>query len=114
MAVATTSKQAYSSLKKMGEKQRAVHEALGEMGVACNQDIADHLGWTINRVTGRMNELRTMGYVELHGIKVNQFGNNVKTWRVCDPETNKRINDIKEEADAERRTTSSAVSWLYD
>ena len=33
----------------------------------CDRDIADQLGWTINRVTGRRGELENLGLIESVG-----------------------------------------------
>jgi len=99
MAVATTSKKAYRELKDLGEKQRQVFDALGELGIASNQDIAEYLGWPINRVTGRCKELRDYKFVDVHGMKQTRIGTTVKTYHCVDP------NDKK---------LHKAVSWLYD
>ena len=95
MIVATTSKTAYRALKDLGDKQRTVHETLDELGVASNQDIAYSLGGPINRVTGRMSELRDYGHVKVHGLKQGKFGSPVKTWCVSDPNDKKLIDIFK-------------------
>lgn len=114
--VAQTSIEAYRSLKGLGEKQRIVHEALGELGVASNQDVADALGWPINRVTGRMKELRDYGFVAVHGLKTNQYGNSVKTWCVVDPNDKKLIDITSDPADdiKPEKWVPSATPWMSD
>lgn len=123
MTVATTSKEAYQKLKKLGDKQQQVLDALGDLGIASNQDIAEALGWSINRVTGRMKELRDYGYVAVHGLKTNQFGNSVKTWCVTDPYAQKQIDLVRdpiEEIKLDKwgedgeRWTPEAVPWMAD
>lgn len=87
--ISHTSREAYGSIsKKLGEKQQIVLEALGELGVANNRGIASQLGWEINRVTGRMNELRKLGRVELAHTSVSETGVKNKYWRVSDPNEN--------------------------
>ena len=90
MTVAATSQQAYQSIKeKLGEKQIIVFEALKVLGEASNEEIADHLGWPINRVTGRMTELRNFDMVAVVGVTKNKSGFTAKLWAPCD------INDKK-------------------
>jgi len=99
MTVAETSRLAYDSIKKLGDKQEAVRDAIAELGVANNKQIAQHLGWEINRITGRVNELVRMGYVTLERIDVSSEGRKVKFWSVSEPQ------EVK---------PARAVSWLYD
>ena len=48
----------------LGERQRQVLTALGDQSLT-NNELAHALGWEINRVTPRMNELVKLGKVEL-------------------------------------------------
>ena len=112
MPVAETSRQAYKSLKDLGDKQRQVLDTLGELGIASDQDIAEALGWEINRVTGRRNELVKFNLVKQHGVKTNQYGNKAKTWCVTDPYAQRKIDTIKQEEKEAWRP--QAVSWLAD
>lgn len=65
MGVRSTSRQAYDSiLDTLGDRQRAVYNAIARMGIACNLDIAYELQVPINRITPRTNELVTAGIVE--------------------------------------------------
>lgn len=90
MTVAETSLEAYQSIKeKLGTKQTIVYEALKTLGRASNEEIADYLGWPINRVTGRMTELRNFDMVAVAGITRNKSGFSAKLWAPCD------INDKK-------------------
>ena len=59
-----TSISAYRTLKNMGAKQTIVYNVIQNSGPVCNAQIADRLGWEINRVTGRVKELREMKRVE--------------------------------------------------
>ena len=112
MAVSDTSRQAYAKIK-LGDKQAQVHQALGELGVASNQDIADYLGWPINHVTGRCKELRDYGMVAVHGLKVGKSGNQVKTWCVIDP-NDKNLIDITSDPADDIKWAPEAVGWLND
>lgn len=49
----------------LGERQRIVYEVLKTGDNFTNQEVADHLGFQINTVTPRMNELVKMGVVQL-------------------------------------------------
>ena len=116
MAVTRTSREAYYKVK-LGKNQQIVLDTLGDLGIASNQDIADKLGWSINRVTGRMKELRDDGYVAVHGVKRNKFGNNVKTWCVHNPNDDP-VDLYDDTLDAEKWTAvqqqDKAIGWLYD
>ncbi len=48
----------------LGDRQEKVFSLLQEHRALCNQQIAKLLGWEINRVTPRVQELRDMGLVE--------------------------------------------------
>lgn len=112
--ITETSREAFKKLRDLGEKQQQVHGTLGELGVASNQDVANKLGWPINRVTGRMKELRDYGFVVVHGLKVNEFGNSVKTWCVSDPYAQKKIDLAKDVADEIEPKKYEAVRWQDD
>jgi len=64
-----------------------VYEAIGEMGLATNEQISEYLDWPINRVTGRVTELHRFGMVDVEGISKNKSGFSAKQWAV------KNIND---------------------
>lgn len=58
MTVQETSREAYSTLQPgLGEAQARVLDAFRVLGPSCNQEVANYLGWSINRVTGRVREL---------------------------------------------------------
>ena len=53
---------AYDSIKdELGDKQQKVLETVMTLGMATNRMISKSLGWEINRVTGRVNELVNKG-----------------------------------------------------
>lgn len=83
MGVATTSKTAYDRIKDLlGDRQLEVYEAIGDLGVATNEAIADYLNWPINRVTGRVTELKRYGLVDVEGMGRNKTGFTAKLWGV--------------------------------
>lgn len=47
----------------LGERQATIHSALAELGMATNKKLSMHLGWPINSVTPRVQELRRLGLV---------------------------------------------------
>lgn len=99
MAVTETSKQSYKKLTDLGERQRAVHKAIGELGTASNREIADYLKLPVNSVTGRVKELRDYGFVAEHGKKWDkETQRNVTAWCVIDPEETRRAKFLSMEA----------------
>ena len=53
-----------------------------ELGMATNRMIAKQLGWEINRVTGRVNELTNKGFVKAAGDHLDpETGKTVNMWR---------------------------------
>lgn len=90
MSVAHTSVYAFNRIKdKLGNKQERVFDALIELGTASNEKLADYLGWPINSVTGRVTELKKMGYLDVHGITKNKSGFTAKVWSVRHPNDSK-------------------------
>jgi len=80
--VTATSLEAHRSiLKTIGKKQIEVLNAIKKLQPCSDQMIAEYLQYTINRVTGRRNELMTMGKIEPCGKKKNRFGRNVMYWK---------------------------------
>jgi len=63
--ITQTSLQSYYNevLPNIGKNQQIILETLKSMSSASNMMIADKLGWSINRVTPRINELRKLGLV---------------------------------------------------
>jgi DNA-binding MarR family transcriptional regulator len=55
----------------------------GELGMGTNRMIAKALGWDINRVTGRVSELRQKGLIRYAGDFVDKETNRtVNLWKV--------------------------------
>jgi hypothetical protein len=83
-----TSRDAYKALfeqlpAKRGAVLRAVLEA-PETSL-CDAQIAARLGWPINCVTGRRNELEQMGYLESAGhFPAPITGQEVHYWQICE------------------------------
>lgn len=65
MSVQETSIQAFQEvLPELGPRQQAVLAVIAARGPATNSEIARELGWSINRVTPRTNELVKADRVE--------------------------------------------------
>lgn len=59
-----TSLEAYDAIQdKLGKKQNDVLLAINRLNNATNSMIAKYLGWSINRVTPRVFELRQLEFV---------------------------------------------------
>ncbi len=72
----------YSLLEHLNEKQQAVYDVICQYPAGISdRDIALLLGWSINRVTGRRNELARMGKVYTTGNKYDsQTSRMVSVW----------------------------------
>ncbi len=67
---------------------RKVFRALQGLGDATYQELSGFLGWAVNRVTWRVDELRRAGkVVEGEKRKCKVTGKRVKTWRISDGAT---------------------------
>ena len=71
-----TSLESYREVKKtLGKRQKEVMDVFNNAHFNAhpagftNSEIADFLGWGINRVTPRVLELRKQGLLELNGIR---------------------------------------------
>ncbi len=80
MPVQPTSRWAYEEVD-LNARQAEVMGALKELGEASDQEIAERLGWTINRVTPRRGELEEMHLVVRARLKIGPFGHKVSVWR---------------------------------
>jgi len=69
-------------LRTIGKKQIEVLNAIKKIQPCSDQMIAEYLRYTINRVTGRRNELVTMGQIIECGKMKNKYGRNVTIWKV--------------------------------
>lgn len=85
-AVSQTSFVAYAQEiePKLGERQQRVYHLLKHsMGDMTNTEISQALGWPINTVTPRCNELRKMKVVELAQQRTCRVtGRMAKAWRI--------------------------------
>ena len=67
----------------LGEKQMFVYNALKYLHSATNMELAHMLGWSINRVTPRVLELRVEGMVVACGVRMCKVtGRQAHEWRV--------------------------------
>ncbi len=63
-------------------KQQTVYGVIKSKGKATNRMIAKHLGWDINRVTGRVTELVNLGLVDAEGTHYdNETNRTVTLWK---------------------------------
>ena len=75
-----------NSLKQMkpvmGKRQTTIYTLIKSKGPLTNRQIAKHLGWDINRVTGRVTELVNLGMVTAEGThKDKQTNRTVTLWK---------------------------------
>ena len=76
-----TRNESYFTLDHLGEHQARVLTVIIEHGpISCGR-ICKVLGWTPNRVTGRIAELRDMGRVVEAGTEVSEFNKRVCRYR---------------------------------
>ena len=86
-----TSRQAYELiLEDLGDRQKTVYNTIYFNPGFCNSEIASRLGWSINKITPRVLELREMGLVEHLGFKVVN-GRRSMTWHASSKETQKEV-----------------------
>lgn len=80
-----TSLLAYEKIKaSLSDRQRAVFNFVKDYGSVCNKDISDGLGWDINRVTGRVFELRAIRLLVFARKGICRTGETVNFWKVND------------------------------
>lgn len=84
--VRDTSLKAYDEIKdSLGRTQMEVYQFFKMHGPHTNSECANFLGWSINRITGRNNELRELGLLEASGKrKCNCTGRMAYIWKACD------------------------------
>jgi predicted HTH transcriptional regulator len=84
--IAETSLEAYEGVKpKINNRQKIVLDVIEMNGAITNEGISEALGWPINQVTPRVNELRYAGLVGEEGRGMNRTGYSAKLWSVRDP-----------------------------
>jgi hypothetical protein len=67
---------------KLGPARMKVFEAIFDLRIATDVEIAKRLDWTINRVTPRRKELQQLGLIVHVGEKVGEFGHPNAVWAV--------------------------------
>lgn len=82
MGVANTSLLAYKSIVNLGNRQATVLEKIEEIQPCSNKQIARSLGWEINRVTGRVNELAKLGLIKSERTEIGETGRLEKVWEL--------------------------------
>lgn len=83
MSVSQTSLLAYREVEpKLGHRQKTVLEAIQALGTPNNKEIAQYLDWEINRVTGRVNELRALNKIEIAYKGRSAEGRTVQFYRI--------------------------------
>jgi Mn-dependent DtxR family transcriptional regulator len=83
MKASVTSIMAYHDLK-LGMRQHEVLRAIQQLNQlgkpASCEAVSDHLGYTPNRVTGRISELRKKGAIKYDSFTKSKFNRNVETY----------------------------------
>jgi DNA-binding MarR family transcriptional regulator len=74
-----TSKQAYLQLQDLSDKQQTVLVYIHGHPDCTDKEIAEGLGWAINRVTPRRGELEKLTAIKSTGYKMQQ-GRSAHTW----------------------------------
>lgn len=96
--IAQTSLLAYKTVNKdLGARQQQVFDVVEARGSASNEQIADTLKVPINYVTGRVKELRDMGYLGFESLTKNRSGSVAKSWSIRDPQ-DKKVKELDCEA----------------
>ena len=76
-----TSIDAYREIMtKLGPRQQIVYDQMQVSGPCTNQKMADLLGWEINQITPRMNELVKLGYAKKMDEEPGKYGKMVIVW----------------------------------
>jgi hypothetical protein len=67
---------------RLPETRLKVFDAIFDLEAATDREIAERLGWEINRVTGRRKELQQLGFIEPCGEKPGRYGAANTLWRI--------------------------------
>lgn len=66
-----TSTKAFAEIQvKLSDRRREVYKAIAENPNSSIYDIADVLGWNLNQVSNRINELINLGLIEKTGSEI--------------------------------------------
>ena len=68
---------------KLTPRQREVFNVLRVMGQATDEQVANYLNYTVNRVTGRITELRNAGVIVEAGSVRGRFNKSVRICKVA-------------------------------
>ena len=81
-----TSLPAYQVAKEnINDKQKIIYNTIKKLGICSDHQIADFLGWTINRVTPRRGELHDSGkIIRAYRDKDFETGRTVSFWKIND------------------------------
>ena len=80
--IRTTQVNSLKKLKNIDGKRKTVYDIIKSKGKVTNRMIAQELGWDINRVTGRVTELVSLGMVTTDGTTYDSDTNRTVTlWK---------------------------------
>ena len=80
--IRTTQVSSLKKLKNLDGKRKTVYDIIKIKGKATNRMIAKALAWDINRVTGRVTELVSLGLVDTEGTHYDKETNRTVTlWK---------------------------------
>lgn len=80
-----TSLTAFDSIQKsLGRRQQEVLDMINIYGPQTDEELKHHLGWEINRITGRRNDLYKDGIIQPKGTKKSSTGRTVIIWGLSD------------------------------
>ena len=91
MSYRDTSREAYEGLTRLNYKQKRVFETIQQRQPCTDQQIAEALGWPINRVTPRRGELEKGGVIVSAGKVRTSSGRNAHSWRLTKQQPGKQI-----------------------
>ncbi len=109
MTIAQTSIDAYNSIQDLKGRRLEVYQKLEEIQPASGQQVADALGWPINRVTGRMSELKKLSLIELVRVQKSKFGATETVWQIIE----KKV-DIKPDLAVDGENEVGENATLFD
>lgn len=79
----STSLQAYASIvPTLGNRCATVLQAILDLGPCTQKDVKNHLGWEINKVTGRFTNLKDLGIIRDSGRKKMCEGREAIVWEL--------------------------------
>ena len=106
-----TSLFAYDELLRSGtinQKERDVLVVISNQPLCTDREIADCLGWQINRITGRRNALAKKGIIVPDGVKKYRTYRMAIAWRL-----RKNTDAIEVDTSLQDRIKSACLNWGY-